>query len=130
VIYSLVVLSSPTGGLNSRNAAEFAHSAIERGHSIHRVFFLDEGVFAGSNTTVALHDQANPVERWVELAEKYAVDMVLCVTSALRRGVLDENESSRNDKPGPSAHPAFQISGLGQLVDAITESDRMITFGN
>jgi tRNA 2-thiouridine synthesizing protein D len=130
VNYSLVVLSSPTHGLNARNAAEFAHAVIERGHTIHRVFFLDEGVLAGSSARVTPQGQSNPIERWVELAEKHTVDLVLCVTSALRRGVLDAHESARNEKTSATAHPAFTISGLGQLIDACAESDRVITFGS
>jgi len=38
---------------------------------------------------------------------------------ALRRGIRDENLAS-----------GFRISGLGQLVEAGIEADRLVTFGD
>jgi len=69
------------------------------------------------------------MQPWVELAEHHAVELVLCISSALKRGMLDRAEAVRHEKPGPTIHPAFNIGGLGQLVDASAHSDRLITFG-
>lgn len=129
MIYSLLVLSSPSSGQTARSAALFAQALIERGHSLHRVFFIDEGVHAGSNNHVLPQDENNPMEIWVALKEQYEVDLVLCVSSALKRGLLDANEAERHEKQSATTHPAFVISGLGQLVDASAASDRLITFG-
>jgi tRNA 2-thiouridine synthesizing protein D len=129
LIYSLLVLSSPGSGHSARSAAEFARCVISRGHDIHRIFFLDAGTYAGSNHNVTPQDEEDPTQGWIELAEQHNVELILCVSSALRRGLLDEIEAQRYEKPGATVHPAFTISGLGQLVDASAHSDRMITFG-
>ena len=129
MIYSLLVLSSPTSGHGAITAAAFAHSAIGRGHTVHRVFFLDEGTRAGSAMAVFPQDEADRLQPWVELAEQFGVELVLCISSALKQGMLDETEAQRHARSGPSIHPAFIISGLGQLVDAAVNSDRLITFG-
>ncbi|MCB1676162.1 MAG: sulfurtransferase complex subunit TusD [Halioglobus sp.] len=129
MIYSLLVLSSPASGHGARHAAQFARSALRRGHTIYRVFFLDEGTFAGSAAAVFPQDEANPLQSWIELSEQHAVELILCVSSSLKRGLLDAGEALRHERGGPTMHPAFVISGLGQLVDAMSHSDRLVTFG-
>ena len=129
MIYSLLVLSSPASGQGAQTAAAFALATLARGHSIHRVFFLDEGVETGAATTVFPQDEADRLQPWIDLAQQHGVELILCISSALRRGMLDQAEAQRHEKRGPTIHPVFTISGLGQLVDAAAGSDRMITFG-
>ena len=129
VIYSLLVLSSPVSGGGARTAAAFAHSAIARGHSIRRVFFMDAGVYSGAAAAVFSQDEADRLQPWVALAEQHAVELLLCISSALRRGVLDQSEAERHERAGATIHPAFTIAGLGQLIDASASSDRLMTFG-
>ena len=129
MIYSLLVLSSPYTGRGSYRAAEFARSVLARGHSINRVFFLDEGASSGAASAVFPQDELSPVDTWAELGTEHSLDLVLCISSALRRGMLDEHEARRRDKPAATVHTAFTVSGLGQLVDATDDCDRLVTFG-
>ena len=50
--------------------------------------------------------------------------------AAQRRGVVDDGEASRNRKDATNIHPRFRISGLGQLVEAGIQSDRLVVFGD
>jgi tRNA 2-thiouridine synthesizing protein D len=129
VNYSILVLSSPLAGQGARNAAAFAHELIAQGHQLHRVFFLDDGASVGGALPVFPQDEADRLLPWVELAEQHEVELALCISSALRRGLLDETEADRHDKTASSVHGAFTIAGLGQLVDACAKSDRLVTFG-
>lgn len=129
MIYSLLILSSPDAGASVARAHAFARAVLAAGHSIHRVFFLGDGAAAGNALAVFPQDENNPVETWAALGEEQGLDLVLCISSALRRGQLDAGEAQRYDRPDSSVHPAFTISGLGQLVDACASSDRVITFG-
>ncbi|MFT6365196.1 MAG: tRNA 2-thiouridine synthesizing protein D [Halioglobus sp.] len=90
---------------------------------------MDEGVHAGSNNHVMPQDENNPVDLWAEMSDQHSVDLVLCVSSAIKRGLLDSSEAQRYGKGSSTIHPAFVISGLGQLVDATAVSDRLVTFG-
>jgi len=54
---------------------------------------------------------------------------VACVSSALVRGILDFDESTRHKMAGVSLHKSTQIAGLGQLVDAALNSERLVSFG-
>lgn len=129
MIYSLLVLSSPASGHGARHAAAFAQQALARGHQIHRVFFLDAGTDSGSAAAVFPQDEQDRLQPWLELAKQHGVELVLCIASALKRGMLDDSEAKRHEKQAPTVHPAFIVSGLGQLVDASLHADRLVTFG-
>jgi tRNA 2-thiouridine synthesizing protein D len=129
MIYSLLILSSPVSGHGSLTALNFAKAVINRGHQIHRVFFLDEGTMAGASSSVTPQDEINPTQQWANLAEKESIELILCVSSALKRGLLDATEAQRYEKEAETVHPSFEISGLGQLIDASVTSDRLMTFG-
>ncbi len=122
-------MSSPASGQCAMTASRFAHALLARGHSIRRVFFLDAGVGNGLSTTVFPQDEADRLQPWVELSEQHGVELILCIASALKYGTLDETEAQRHEKAAASVHPAFTVSGLGQLVDAAAASDRLVTFG-
>ena len=129
MLYSLLILASPHAGDTVHTAQQFAQDVLARGHDIHRVFFLDDGVLNGSAQQVYPQDERAPASGWVSLAEEHDVELILCVSSALKRGMLDAGEAERYERDAATVHPAFVISGLGQLVDATLESDRVVTFG-
>lgn len=122
-------MSSPASGYSAATAAQFARALLEAGHTLHRVFFLDNGTYTGAACAVHPQDEPDRLQAWVELAEEKGIELVLCISSALRRGMLDADEAERYDKAAATVHPAFIVSGLGQLVDATARSDRLITFG-
>jgi len=127
--YSLLILSPPNISRTSTCAAEFAQHVIERGHVLHRVFFLDAGAATGSSTAVFAQDEADPIDQWAKLSTEHNIELVVCITSALRQGVLDDAEATRHERGSTTLHKAFTIGGLGLLIDACQQSDRLITFG-
>jgi tRNA 2-thiouridine synthesizing protein D len=127
--FSLLVMSSPQGSQAGDSAWRFARAALDTGHEVYRVFFYLEGSYHGNALSVPPQDEVDRAARWAELAAQHDVDLVLCIASAAKRGVLDADEAARHEKAAASAHPAFTVSGLGQLVDAHLNSDRLVTFG-
>lgn len=127
--YSILVLSPPHRGAGAHSALHFARALLNAGHTLHRVFFYDDGVLNGNAAAVALQAEADLVTDWTELGVASGAELILCVGSAVRRGVLDEAEAKRHGVAAATAHPGFVISGLGQLIDAQLNSDRLVTFG-
>jgi len=82
--------------------------------------------------TVPPQDDRNIQKNWSELADKYKLDLVVCIAAAQRRGILDEGEAKRHGKGEGAANiaPGFRISGLGQLIEAGIEADRLVVFGD
>ena len=112
------------------SAYHFTKAALEKGHEVFRVFFYHDGVLNGTRLTTPPRDDRDIVNRWVELAEKYDLDLVLCVAAAQRRGIVDDGEAERNEKDATNIASKFRISGLGQLIDAAIECDRLVVFGD
>lgn len=126
--FALMVLASPTTAQAARTAYEFARAAIIGGHSVQRVFFFHQGVDAGNSQLVPAPDTPSLTAQWAALAAENNIDLVVCVTSAVRRGVLDAGEAKRHDRT-ESLHAGFEISGLGQWVEACLLADRVVSFG-
>lgn len=115
----ILVNEGPFTHQASDSAYQFAKAALEKGHEIIRVFFYHDGVYNSNKLSEPQSDDRNLVNLWSELAETHNVELVVCVAAALRRGIKDELLAA-----------GFQISGLGQLVEAGINGDRLITFGD
>lgn len=98
-------------------------------HELHRVFFYHDAVHLADTTRVIPQDEASLLDEWVAVATEAKVELSLCIAAGLKRGVLNEAERLRYDRLAANAHPAFEIVGLGQLIEAAMVSDRLITFG-
>ncbi len=114
----------------SVSALNYVKAAVAAGHEIFRVFFYHDGVNNGTRFTTPPQDDVNIANSWSQLAKDHKIDLVVCVAAAQRRGIVDEGEQKRNGKDGNNIADGFRISGLGQLIEAAIQSDRLITFGD
>ncbi len=128
--FAVVVNEGPYTHQASDSAYHFTRAALEAGHEVMRVFFYHDGVNNGTRLTTPPRDDRHIVDRWSELADQYELDLVLCVAAAQRRGIVDAGEQKRNRKDTNNIAPGFRISGLGQLIEAGIQSDRLIAFGD
>ena len=128
--FGILVNEGPYTHQASDSAYHFTEAALRAGHEVVRVFFYHDGVNNGTRLSVPPQDDRNISERWSALAQQYEVELILCVAAAQRRGLLDEDEARRAGKDSNNIAPGFQISGLGQLIDAGIQADRLIVFGD
>lgn len=128
--FAIMVCEGPYTHQASDSAWNFCRAALEAGHEIDRVFFYHDGVNNGTRLTTPPQDDRNVVGRWSELATGHGVDLVVCVAAAQRRGIVDADEAKRHGKDADNIAEGFRISGLGQLVEACIEADRLLVFGD
>ena len=128
--FGIVVTEGPYEHQASDSAYQFTKAALGKGHEIFRVFFYHDGVNNGTRLTTPPQDDRHITNRWSELAEEHKLDLVVCVAAAQRRGIVDEEEMKRNGKDANNIAPGFRISGLGQLIEAGIQSDRLVFFGD
>jgi tRNA 2-thiouridine synthesizing protein D len=128
--FSIMVSEGPYTHQASDTAFNFTKAALEAGHEVFRVFFYHDGVNNGTRMTTPPQDDRHIVDRWSALAQEHDLDMVVCVAAAQRRGIVDPDEAKRNGKDGDNIAPGFRISGLGQLIEAGIQSDRLVSFGD
>ncbi|MCZ6886947.1 MAG: sulfurtransferase complex subunit TusD [Gammaproteobacteria bacterium] len=125
---SLLVQGAPNATDAPTSALGFARAAVVSGHAIRRVFFYNEGVHIANRFVVAPQDEVNVADEWVALASDHGIELVVCIAAALRRGIVDAEEAKRYALSGATLRDGFEIVGLGQMVEAMLESDRVVTF--
>ncbi len=128
--FAVVVNEGPYQHQASDSAWHFVSAALESGHEISRVFFYHDGVNNGSRLTTPPQDDRHIQKRWSDLAAQYKLDLVLCVAACQRRGLVDADEKKRHGKDADNIADGFRISGLGQLIEASVEADRVVSFGD
>ena len=128
--FAIMVNEGPYTHQSSDTAYQFTRAALNQGHEIFRVFFYHDGVNNGTRFTAPPQDDRHLVNRWSELGQEHNIDLVVCVAAAQRRGVIDEEEAKRHGKDGNNIAPGFRISGLGQMIEAGIQAERLIVFGD
>ena len=126
---SIQINEGPYQHQASDSAYQFAKAALAKGHEIFRVFFYHDGVNNATRLTVPPQDDRNLVKQWSELGKENNLDMVVCIAAAQRRGLMDEDEAKRQGLDANNIAEGFRISGLGQLIEAGIESDKLVVFG-
>ncbi len=127
---SLLVLDAPYDSQSSYTAYRYAKAALEDGHKLSRIFFYQSAIHNGSRLATPPQNEFNLYEAWQTLGEHYSLDLVVCIAAAARRGLIDDTEKDRHKMDASNLAKHFELSGLGQLVEAMASSERFITFGN
>ena len=127
---SLLVTAGPQrpGALTALHTAQ---AVARSSHPLYRVFFYGEGVHLANR--LACRDDALCVAQrdWQTLVAEQRWPAAVCVGAALKRGISDDAEARRAGLSAVSGTLAegFTLVGLGDWVDALTQSDRVVHFG-
>ena len=124
-----IALYSAAHAPSSRRALRLAEAVLAGGHEIVRLFFYQDGVYSASCNIVTPQDEPDLAQQWAAFVSEHQLDGVVCIAAALRRGVLNEAEATRYQRSAVNLTAPWDLSGLGQLHDAIQAADRLICFG-
>jgi len=102
----------------SPTALAFARAALAEGHQIGQIFFHADGVHQANRLAVAPPGEPNPPALWSDFAAESGIELVLCSSAGMRRGVREANLAN-----------GFRISGVGQWLEASLAADRIMVFG-
>lgn len=126
--FTILVNAAPYSQQGSYSAYQFSKAALIKGHKINKIFFYRDGVLNANQFITPPQDEFNLVAAWQELAAQQPIELVVCIAAALRRGLLDATEAERYEKNGHNLASGFKLAGLGQLIEAINNSDRLVIF--
>ena len=116
--FALQINASPYHSSTSFSAFRFAFEVITQGHEIFRVFFYHDGIYHAMKSAMPPDDEFSIFSAWQTLAQQHNIDLVVCISAAQRRGLLEENVAQ-----------GFRLGGLGQLLEATLLADRFLVFG-
>ena len=126
---SVQINASPYQYQASDSAWHFIQAALLSGHEVFRVFFYHDGIYNALHDARPPADEQQIVKRWSELNAKHNIDLVVCVSSAQRRGLLESSVAKKVNGYEKALADGFRIAGLGLLMEAVIDSDRLVTFG-
>ena len=87
-----------------------------------QVFFYQNAV---SVVNILAHQSAD----LPQLRDKWRalnIDLPVCVSAALLRGVADPNNAARHALPTHNVASGFRLTGLGELVEAVLAATRLV----
>ena len=113
--YSLLITAAPDEPA-ALTALHTARAVLERGHELYRVFFYRNGV-----QLACLGRDSSSADSWQQFVRDRALDATVCSGASARRGLFEQGSDD--------LAPGFDLAGLGQWVDALAASDRILCFG-
>ena len=114
---SLLIQGSPVSTSAPSIALHFAQEAVAQEHTLRRVFFYKDAVHVANRFSSVSVDETDLQAEWTDFANDSGTELVVCIAAGQRRGVIEANIAE-----------SFSIVGLGQMVEAMAESDRTLTF--
>ncbi|WP_133408605.1 sulfurtransferase complex subunit TusD [Parashewanella tropica] len=126
--FVIQVTSRAYGDTASYRAIETAKAIIGSDHELTKVFFYQDGVSHANALLCPASDEYNVNQKWQELSNTHNIPLICCVSAALRRGVVAEQEADEEDLMSFNVKPPFSMAGLGELITGIETADRVITF--
>lgn len=96
-------------------ALRYAESYLNCGHNLEIFFYLD-GAYTANCLRWQSADQINITDRWQKLAQDYKLDLTVCVSTALARGISDDENSKRHNLDTSNIAKSFRLVGLSDLI--------------
>lgn len=126
--FTLVITGAPYASQAPQTALAFARAAVAAGHHIDRVFLYGDGVHLASALAAPPSDEIDWTRQWREFLDEHSIPGTACIASALRRGIVDNNEQRRYELATHNLAAPFIIAGLGEWVEGTSHSDRVLYF--
>ncbi len=116
----LLLTASPTEPL-AWHAVRLAQHLQQYGARV-RVFFYHDAVLIANALRWQPADEPDLATAWRQLA----IDLPVCVSAALYRGVTDADNAARHALGGHNLAAGFRLTGLGELAEYTLDADRVI----
>ncbi|MDV2468292.1 sulfurtransferase complex subunit TusD [Acinetobacter chinensis] len=118
----LLITAAPTS-IHAWHALGLAQSLKEKNEEF-RVFFYQDGVHVANSLNWVPDDQRNLTAEWLKLD----IRLPVCVSAALSRGITDAENAQRHQLSLHNLSQGFELTGLGELADAVESAQRLIQF--
>lgn len=92
------------------------------------IFFYGEAANTGNALRWQTADRANLTQLWSQLSLEYQLTLPICVSTALTRGITDEDNAKRHKLQGDNLATGFELVGLGELAEQLSVAQKVVTF--
>ncbi len=92
------------------------------------IFFYADAANTANRLRWQSADQMNITQQWQNLAEQYQLSLPVCVSTALSRGISDNDNSARHQLNSENLATGFSLVGLSELAIMMQGDCRLIQF--
>lgn len=124
---TVVLITHAPHHRQAKDALTFVKSCLEQGLLV-RVFFYGDGAYHANRLIWQTADVPCVGREWGELAKAHGLDLPVCVSTALARGVTDQDNAGRHQLDGDNLHPAFRLVGLSELALLLDDHTSLVQF--
>lgn len=93
-----------------------------------KLFFYADAAHLANRLHWQSADQQDLTQAWQALANQYKITLPVCVSTALSRGVSDNENSARHQLSGDNLASGFELVGLSELAMMLQTNSRLISF--
>ncbi len=121
--------SHPLASLAIRYARAYLQNSDEsKSQQPLALFFYMDGAHVANRLRWQSADQTSLTLQWQALAEHYQLSLPVCVSTALSRGISDNDNSARHQLHGDNVATGFTLVGLGDLAMMLQGDCRLLQF--
>ena len=92
------------------------------------IFFYADAANTANRLRWQSADQMNITQQWQNLAEQYQLSLPVCVSTAISRGISDNDNSARHQLNSENLATGFSLVGLSELAMMMQGDCRLIQF--
>lgn len=124
---TVILITSTPHSKKAKDALHFAKSLLDK-KTPFKVFFYGDGAYHANRLIWQTADVPCICREWKELAKAHGLDLPVCVSTALARGISDQDNASRHNLDGDNLHPAFRLVGLSDLALLLDNNTSLVQF--
>jgi tRNA 2-thiouridine synthesizing protein D len=126
--FLILLHGSAYANQSSRSALKYAQAVITKGHELKAVFFYSEAVYHANSLAIIPADEANVAYGFKQLNTDSNIPLLLCVTAAEKRGVIDAQQAQTEAFEHHNLDESFTVAGLAEMAGLAGECDHLIQF--
>lgn len=124
---TLLLITASPHSRRAKQAVLHAKSLLQNQERI-SVFFYGDGAYTANRLMWQTADVVSISDEWVQLATEYSLDLPVCVSTALARGITDHDNALRHQLDGENLRTPFRLVGLSELALQIDDDVTVVQF--
>ncbi|MCL1622714.1 sulfurtransferase complex subunit TusD [Moraxella sp. Tifton1] len=124
---TLLLITKNPHSRTAKDAVNVARQLLDNKEQV-RVFFYGDGAHTANRLMWQTADVMSVSDAWVMLADEYSLDLPVCVSTALARGITDADNAKRHGLDGENLRKPFRLVGLSELALQIKDDTKVMQF--
>ncbi|MFA9485416.1 sulfurtransferase complex subunit TusD [Moraxella haemolytica] len=124
---TLLLITNAPHSHKAKLALDTAKKLLDAGKSV-QVFFYGDGAYTANRLLWQTADVVSVADEWVRLAQTHRLQLPVCVSTALARGITDTQNATRHELNGDNLRTPFYLVGLSELAMQIDVCDEVLQF--